>query len=104
AGSFRRARNYRSWQADRRARRAAAAAAEHQLGKALRGAERLRVRVASSRAATAAGNAKVAQLTAEMEPLAETVSAARHRWADHVPAGPSQAETEDPPLLEWGAT
>jgi hypothetical protein len=39
-----------------------------------------------------------------MAPLAEAVTAARHRWGDHVPAGPSQAETEDPALIEWRET
>jgi hypothetical protein len=46
----------------------------------------------------------VARLTAEMAPLAEAVTAARQRWGDHVPAGPSQAETEDPALIEWRET
>ena len=39
-----------------------------------------------------------------MEPLAETIAAARQRWGDQVPVGPSQAETEDPALIEWRET
>jgi hypothetical protein len=32
------------------------------------------------------------------------VAAARQRWGDCVPVGPSQAETEDPALIEWRET
>jgi hypothetical protein len=32
------------------------------------------------------------------------VAAARQRWGDSVPVGPSQAETEDPALIEWRET
>ena len=46
----------------------------------------------------------MARLAAEMAPLAEAITAARQRWGDHVPAGPSQAETEDPALIEWRET
>jgi hypothetical protein len=60
--------------------------------------------VTAARAAAAAGIAQVGQLAGEMEPLAATVAAARQRWGDHVPAGPSQAETEDPALIEWRET
>jgi hypothetical protein len=104
AGSVRRARNYRRWVIGRRARRATAAVTEQRLNEALREAEKLRVRMAAARSATEAAEAKVARLTAEMEPLAEIVAAARRQWGDHVPAGPSQAETEDPVLIEWRET
>jgi hypothetical protein len=77
---------------------------EQRLNEALREAEKLRVRVTAARSATEAATAKVARLTAEMEPLAEIVAEARRRWGDHVPAGPSQAETEDPLLIEWRET
>jgi hypothetical protein len=39
-----------------------------------------------------------------MEPLAAAVAAARQQWGDCVPVGPSQAETEDPALIEWRET
>jgi hypothetical protein len=104
AGGVRRARNLRRWQVNRRARRATAAVTEQRLNEALREAEKLRVRVTAARSATEAAAAKVARLTAEMEPLAEIVAEARRRWGDHVPAGPSQAETEDPLLIEWRET
>jgi hypothetical protein len=39
-----------------------------------------------------------------MEPLAPVIAAARQRWGDCVPFGPSQAETEDPALIEWRET
>ena len=79
-------------------------AAEQRLDAALRDAEALRGEAAAARSAAAAGTAEVARLAAEMAPLAEAVTAARQRWGDHVPAGPSQAETEDPALIEWRET
>jgi hypothetical protein len=39
-----------------------------------------------------------------MEPLATAVAAAMRQWGDCVPVGPSQAETEDPALIEWRET
>jgi hypothetical protein len=39
-----------------------------------------------------------------MEPLAAVAAAARQRWGDCVPVGPSQAETEDLALIEWRET
>jgi hypothetical protein len=104
AGGLRRGRNWRSWSARRRAQRVACAAAEQRWDTALRQAEALRGAVAAARAAAAASADEVARLTSEIEPLAEAVSAARQRWGDHVPAGPSQAETEDPALIEWRET
>jgi hypothetical protein len=104
AGGLRRGRNWRNWSAERRAQRVACAAAERRLDTALREAEALRGGVAAARTAAAAGTAEVARLTAEIEPLAERVAAARQQWGDHVPAGPSQAETEDPALIEWRET
>lgn len=104
AGGIRRGRNWRDWSVARRELRAACAAAEQRWEQTLRAAETLRGDVAAARSAAAAGAAEVARLTAEMAPLAETVAAARQRWGDHVPAGPSQAETEDPALIEWRET
>jgi hypothetical protein len=104
AGGVRRGRNLRDWAVARRALRAACTVAEERWDAALRGAEALRGEATAARSAAAAGTAEVARLTAEMAPLAEAVTAARQRWGDHVPAGPSQAETEDPALIEWRET
>jgi hypothetical protein len=104
AGGVRRGRNLRDWAVARRALRAACAVAEQRLDAALRDAEELRAAATAARSAAAAGIAEVACLAAEMAPLAEAVTAARQRWGDHVPAGPSQAETEDPALIEWRET
>ena len=104
AGGVRRGRNLRDWAVTRRARRAACEVAEERWDAALRDAEALRGEATAARSAAAAGTAEVARLTAEMAPLAEAVTAARQRWGDHVPAGPSQAETEDPALIEWRET
>ncbi len=104
AGSVRRGKNWRNWSAARREQRAACTAAERRWDQALRDAEALRGDAAAARAADAAGIAEVSRLATEIEPLAATVAAARQRWGDHVPAGPSQAETEDPALIEWRET
>jgi len=104
AGGVRRGRNLRDWAVARRALRAACAVAERRLDATLRDAEALRGEVTTARSAAAAGTTEVARLAAEMAPLAEVVTAARQRWGDHVPAGPSQAETEDPALIEWRET
>ena len=104
AGGVRRGRNLRDWAVARRALRAACARAEHRWDAALRGAEALHDEAAAARSAAAAGTDEVARLAAQMAPLAETVTMARQRWGDHVPAGPSQAETEDPALIEWRET
>jgi hypothetical protein len=104
AGGVRRGRNLRDWAVARRALRAACAVAEQRLDAALRDAESLRGEAAAARSAAATAAAEVARLAAEMAPLAEAVTAARQRWGDHVPAGPSQAETEDPALIEWRET
>jgi hypothetical protein len=104
AGGVRRGKNWRQWSVARRARRVACASAEERWKAALRESEAVRADAAAARAAAAAGAAAVARLAAETELLAETVAAARVRWGDHVPAGPAQAETEDPALIEWRET
>jgi hypothetical protein len=104
AGGIRRGRNLRDWAAARRALHAACATAEQRLDAALHAAAALRDAATAARSAAEAGIAEVARLAAEMAPLAEAVTAARQRWGDHVPAGPSQAETEDPALIEWRET
>ncbi|HEY0932101.1 MAG TPA: hypothetical protein VGD91_00015 [Trebonia sp.] len=104
AGGVRRRRNYQRWSATRRGLRSACAMTERRWEAALREAETLRGAVTAARLAAAAGTAQVVQLTSEMEPLAQMVAAARQLWGDNVPAGPSQAETEDPALIEWRET
>ena len=104
AGGVRRGRNLRDWAVARRTLRDACTVAEERWDAALRDAEALRGEATAARSAAAARTAEVARLTAEMAPLAEAVTAARQRWGDHVPAGPSQAETEDPALIEWRET
>ncbi len=71
---------------------------------ALRTAEALRTEVAAARSAADDRTAELSRLAGEMEPLAARVAAARQRWGDSVPVGPSQAETEDPVLIEWRET
>jgi hypothetical protein len=104
AGGIRRGRTWWSWSAARRRLRTACLVAELRWEAALRDAEELRAEEAAARDAMAAETARVAGLASEMEPLAQVVSAARKRWGDHVPAGPSQAETEDHALIEWRET
>ena len=101
---MRRGRNWRNWSLGRRELRAACEAAEQRWKAALRDAEALRASVAAAHADAETRIAEVARLAAGMEPLAGTIDAARQRWGDHVPVGPSQAETEDPALIEWRET
>jgi hypothetical protein len=104
AGGVRRGRNWRSWSLGRRELRTACEAAEQRWKAALRDAEALRASVTAAHADAEEKIAEVARLAAEMEPHAEAVDAARQRWSDHVPVGPSQNETEDPALIEWRET
>ena len=104
AGGVRRGRNWRKWQAARRELRAACTAAEQRWEQALRAAEALRDQVAEARAVVTDRIAEESRLATEMEPLATVVALARERWGGCVPVGPSQAETEDPALIEWRET
>jgi hypothetical protein len=104
AGGIRRGRNLRSWSVARRELRAACAAAGQSWEDALRVAGTLRADVAAARSAADERAAELSRLTAEIEPLAAVVATARKRWGDRVPVGPSQAETEDPALIEWRET
>ena len=104
AGGIRRGRNLRDWSVARREFLAACATAERGLEEALRAAETLRADVAAARSAVDDHAAEVSRLATEMEPLVTTVTAARQQWGDSVPVGPSQAETEDPALIEWRET
>ena len=100
ADGIRRALNRLSWSIARRELRADCAAAERNWADALRATQSLRDGVTAARADAADRAAEASRLTAEMEPLAAVVAAARERWGDCVPAGPAQAETEDPALIE----
>ncbi|MGH3209619.1 MAG: hypothetical protein ACRDNO_17855, partial [Trebonia sp.] len=97
-------RDMRSWSIARRELRAACATAEQRWERALRAAESLRADVTEARLAVDDRAAALSRLAAEMEPLAVVAAAARQRWGDCVPVGPSQAETEDPALIEWRET
>lgn len=104
AGGVRRGRNLRGWSVARQELRAACETAERTWEQALRAAETLQADVAAARSAVDDRSAELSRLTAEMEPLAAAVAAARQQWGDCVPVGPSQAETEDPALIEWRET
>jgi len=104
AGGVRRGRNWRSWSARRRELRDACAAAERRRDAAGREAEALRAQLAAAQRGVRDAAAEVTGLAAELGPLAEAVAVARQRWGDHVPDGPSQAETEDAALIEWRET
>jgi hypothetical protein len=96
--------NWRNWSVTRRELRAACEQAARRRDAAAREAQTLRAGLAAARAAVDRATAEVARLAAELGPLAETVAEARQRWGDHVPDGPSQAETEDAALIEWRET
>jgi hypothetical protein len=104
ADGLRLGRDVRSWSVARRELRAACAAAEQSWERALRAAESLRADVTAAGLAVDDRAAALSRLTTEFEPLATVIAAARQRWGDCVPFGPSQAETEDPALIEWRET
>jgi hypothetical protein len=104
SGGLRRGRNWRNWSVTRRELRAACAKAERRRDAAVRASEALRASLAAARQAVALATVEVTRLAAELGPLAEEVAVARQRWGDHVPDGPSQAETEDAALIEWRET
>ena len=104
AGGIRRGRNLRNWSVARRELRAACVTAGQGWEEALRAAGALRAAVAAARSAADDRTGELSRLAGEMEPLAARVAAARQRWGDSVPVGPSQAETEDPVLIEWRET
>ncbi|MGD0702345.1 MAG: hypothetical protein ABSA02_21000 [Trebonia sp.] len=104
AGGLRRGRNWRQWSAGRRKLRDACAAAEARRAAAVAAAAAHDAALAAAQAAVSEATAEVTRLTADLGPLAEAVAAARQLWGDHVPDGPSQAETEDAALIEWRET
>ena len=101
AGGVRRSRNWRNWSVARRELRAACTAAEQRWEQALRAAQALQDEVAGACEAVTGRVAEESRLATEMEPLATAVALAREQWGECVPVGPSQAETEDPALIEW---
>jgi hypothetical protein len=104
AGGLRLGKNWRNWSVTRRELRAACAGAQRRRDAAVRESETLRAGLAAARKTVARATADVTRFTAELGPLAEAVGVARQRWGDHVPDGPSQAETEDAALIEWRET
>jgi hypothetical protein len=100
AGGLRRGKNWRNWSVTRRELRAACAKAERRRDAAVRESQELRAGLAAARKTVTRAAAEVTRLAAELGPLAEAVAIARQRWGDHVPDGPSQAETEDAALIE----
>jgi hypothetical protein len=104
AGGVRRGMSMRSWSVARQELRDTCIAAERSLEEALRAAGALRAEVTKARSVLDDRAMTLSRLTTDMEPLAAVVSAARQRWGDCVPVGPSQTETEDPALIEWRET
>jgi hypothetical protein len=104
AGGLRRGKNWREWSVARRKLRAACAAAQARHDAAAEASATLDVTLAAAQGAVTEAAAEVTRLAAEIGPLAEAVAAARQLWGDHVPDGPSQAETEDAALIEWRET
>jgi hypothetical protein len=104
AGGLRRGRNWREWSVARHKLRDACAAAEARRAAAAEAAAALDDTLAAAQRAVTEATAEVTRLTADLGPLAEAVAAARQLWGDHVPDGPSQAETEDAALIEWRET
>jgi hypothetical protein len=100
AAGLRRGKNWREWSVARRELRAACVAAQARRDAAAERAATLDATLAAAQAAVTETAAEVTRLEAQIGPLAEAVAAARRRWGDHVPDGPSQAETEDAALIE----
>lgn len=90
----------RDWYAAHGELRAAYLEAARQRDEALGAAQSLRADLAAAHKTAADMEEQVSMLAGEMTPLQETVADARRRWPDHVPDGPSYAETEDAALIE----
>jgi hypothetical protein len=67
---------------------------------ALASVQALRAELAAARTTITRSQDAADRLAAEMDRLHGPVAAARARWGDHVPEGPSYAETEDEALIE----
>ena len=67
---------------------------------ALASVQALRAELAAARKTITRSQDAASRLAAEMDRLHAPVAAARARWGDHVPEGPSYAEIEDDALIE----
>jgi hypothetical protein len=90
----------REWYAAHAELRAAFDTAARSRDEALGAVQALRAELASARKMIADAHEAAGRLAASMDALQAPVAAARKRWGDHVPEGPSYAETEDTALIE----
>jgi hypothetical protein len=90
----------REWHAAHARLRATFDAAARARDEALDSVQALRADLAVARKAAAKSQEETSRLGASMDALQGSVAAARKRWGDHVPEGPSYAETEDAALIE----
>lgn len=90
----------REWYAAHAGLRAALDEAARERDEALAAVQALRAELAVARTTMTDARDAVTQLAAAMESLQAPVGTARKRWGDHVPEGPSYAETEDTALIE----
>ena len=90
----------REWYTAHAGLRAAFDAAVADRDSALSAMQELRADLAAARKEMAVARETANQLASSMDALAVPVAAARKLWGDHVPEGPSYAETEDAALIE----
>ncbi|MCL2584100.1 MAG: hypothetical protein FWE35_16775 [Streptosporangiales bacterium] len=90
----------REWYAAHADLRSVLAAAMAARDSALSQAQELRSGLAAERQTAARSRETADRCAAAMEALQAPAAAARKRWGDHVPEGPSYAETEDAALIE----
>lgn len=90
----------REWYAAHTGLRSALSAAIGARDAALEEAQEIRSRLAAERQTAARSRETADRCAAAMEALQVPAAAARKRWGDHVPEGPSYAETEDAALIE----
>jgi hypothetical protein len=90
----------REWYAAHTELRAAFDTAARSRDEALGALQALRAEMAATRKMMADAHEAASRLATSMDALQAPVAAARKRWGDHVPEGPSYAETEDTALIE----
>jgi hypothetical protein len=90
----------RDWYTAHGTLRAAFDAATRQRDRALTLAQELRAELAAARKTITRSRDTASRLAAEMDALHAAAATARRRWGDHMPEGPSYAETEDAALIE----
>ena len=90
----------REWYAAHAELRAVFDTAARDRDSALASVEELRAELARARRSATDARETANRLAAAMDALQAPVAAARKRWGDHVPEGPSYAETEDEALIE----